>query len=311
MGVEMISTAHRLTGRPGGGRAAGPRRRRRLGAAAHRRVRRAARGGARRRPCRRRAARRDGRPRPADEVPARPLRAAVRRPIPTRRCSRRSPPMRRSAARALAQRSLVLVENDGVLPLSAGHRRVAVIGPIADSARDLLGDYSHLVHMETLREMRRRASDALGIVGDGRGHRARRRAVRSADDPRRAARVARRMRRSATPAGAASADGDDDGVAAAVDARPRSDVAIVVLGERSGLTDDSTTGEFRDRATLGLPRPTAGAARGGRRHRHAGRPRGRQRPTARDRMRRSRALRRDPARLGARATPVRMRSPTC
>ena len=30
------------------------------------------------------------------------------------------------------------------------------------------------------------------------------------------------------------------------------DVAIVVLGERSGLTDDSTTGEFRDRSTLGF-----------------------------------------------------------
>ena len=32
----------------------------------------------------------------------------------------------------------------------------------------------------------------------------------------------------------------------------RADVAIVVLGERSGLTDDSTTGEFRDRSTLGF-----------------------------------------------------------
>ena len=30
------------------------------------------------------------------------------------------------------------------------------------------------------------------------------------------------------------------------------DVAIVVLGERSGLTDDSTTGEFRDRVGLGF-----------------------------------------------------------
>ena len=70
------------------------------------------------------------------------------------------------AARALAERSLVLVKNDGVLPLSPAHRRVAVIGPIADSARDLLGDYSHLVHMETLREMRR-GVDALGLMGDG------------------------------------------------------------------------------------------------------------------------------------------------
>ena len=61
---------------------------------------------------------------------------------------------------------MVLVKNDGILPLATGRRRVAVIGPIADSARDLLGDYSHLVHMETLREMHE-GTDALGIVGEG------------------------------------------------------------------------------------------------------------------------------------------------
>ena len=43
------------------------------------------------------------------------------------------------------------------------------------------------------------------------------------------------------------------------------------LGERSGLTDDATTGEFRDRRDLGPPRPPAGAARGRRRDRDAGR----------------------------------------
>ena len=69
------------------------------------------------------------------------------------------------AARRLAERSLVLVKNDGILPLAADRRRVAVIGPIADSARDLLGDYSHLVHMQTLREMHE-GGNALGIVGD-------------------------------------------------------------------------------------------------------------------------------------------------
>jgi beta-glucosidase len=53
----------------------------------------------------------------------------------------------------LARRSLVLVENNGILPLAAGGRCVAVIGPGADSARELLGDYAHLLHMETLREI--------------------------------------------------------------------------------------------------------------------------------------------------------------
>jgi beta-glucosidase len=44
------------------------------------------------------------------------------------------------------------------------------------------------------------------------------------------------------------ADDIDEAVAAARDA----DVAVVVLGERSGLTTDSTTGEFRDRVGLGF-----------------------------------------------------------
>ena len=57
-------------------------------------------------------------------------------------------------ARELARRSLVLVENDGILPLPADLASVAVIGPIAASARELLGDYAHLLHIETLLEMR-------------------------------------------------------------------------------------------------------------------------------------------------------------
>jgi beta-glucosidase len=153
------------------------------------------------------------------------------------------------AARALAQRSLVLVENDGALPL-AGHRRVAVVGPIADSARDLLGDYSHLVHMETLLEMRH-GVDALGIVGDGEvfepGDELSGR--RTILDALRAVLVDAEV---AYAPGTGIRSGADDDLSAAVDLVRASDVAIVVLGERSGLTDDSTTGEFRDRATLGF-----------------------------------------------------------
>ena len=154
------------------------------------------------------------------------------------------------AARRLAERSLVLVKNDGILPLATGRRRVAVIGPIADSARDLLGDYSHLVHMETLREMHE-GTDALGIVGEGdviapldelTGRRtildALRDALAGAD-----VRYAR---------GTGISDGTDEEIAEAVAAASASEVAILVLGERSGLTDDSTTGEFRDRSTLGF-----------------------------------------------------------
>jgi beta-glucosidase len=154
------------------------------------------------------------------------------------------------AARVLAERSMVLVANDGLLPLAADHRRVAVIGAIADSARDLLGDYSHVVHMETLREMQAGA-DALGMVGDSdvieppdelAGQRTILDAIRAALGESNVE-YAR---------GTGISDGTDDELEAAVELARASDVAIVVLGERSGLTDDSTTGEFRDRSSLGF-----------------------------------------------------------
>ena len=48
--------------------------------------------------------------------------------------------------------------------------------------------------------------------------------------------------------------GDDrSGFAAAVAAAAASDVAVMVMGERSGLTEDCTTGESRDVASLDLP----------------------------------------------------------
>ena len=154
------------------------------------------------------------------------------------------------AARSLAARSMVLVKNDGILPLTGTRGRVAVIGPIADSARDLLGDYSHLVHMETLLEMHR-GTDALGIVGEGE-------VIAPADELAGRRTILDAIRSSFADAkiryarGTGISEGTDEEIAEAVEVARSSDVAILVLGERSGLTDDSTTGEFRDRSTLGF-----------------------------------------------------------
>jgi beta-glucosidase len=150
--------------------------------------------------------------------------------------------------RELARRSLVLVENDGTLPL-INPRRIAVIGPSADSARELLGDYSHLVHIETLLEMRSRDS-AFGFevtdevsVGD---ELAGRRTILDAIRERIDAADVRHVR------GTGIHGGTDEEIAEAVDAAKAADVALVFLGERSGLTDDATTGEARDRRDLGF-----------------------------------------------------------
>ncbi|HET9522328.1 MAG TPA: glycoside hydrolase family 3 N-terminal domain-containing protein [Candidatus Limnocylindrales bacterium] len=170
--------------------------------------------------------------------------------IPTEAAFERLADAESRAARSLAERSLVLLENDGVLPLAADLRRLAVIGPIADSARDLLGDYSHLVHMETLQEMRT-GVDALGIIGDGE--------VFEPGDELSGRRTILDALRTSLPGadvvharGTGISTGTDEELAAAVAVARDADVAVLVLGERSGLTMDSTTGEFRDRAGLGF-----------------------------------------------------------
>ncbi len=61
----------------------------------------------------------------------------------------------RAVARDVAAKSIVLLRNDGILPLDpSAPTTIAVIGPNADEARNLFGDYSYAAHVEALLEMR-------------------------------------------------------------------------------------------------------------------------------------------------------------
>jgi beta-glucosidase len=151
-------------------------------------------------------------------------------------------------ARDLARRSMTLVHNDGTLPLASDAGRIAVIGPIADSPRDLLGDYAHLPHIETLAELRHQAnpfgfpsSEVINPVDE-----------LSTMPTILGALRARFGERVAYARGSGLRDGTDEELAEAVALARDAGVAVVVAGERSGLTFDATTGESRDRRDLGL-----------------------------------------------------------
>jgi beta-glucosidase len=156
-------------------------------------------------------------------------------------------PDQRQLALDLARRSMVLLKNqDNVLPLGKDTARIAVIGPNADSVRNLMGDYSYPAHIETLL-----LSDAFDV---GRPEH-----LEHIERPVEMFTVFEVIRDRLPGADVRYAKGCDvlgdatDGFAEAVALAKQADVAILVLGDKAGLTDDCTCGEARDRAELNLP----------------------------------------------------------
>lgn len=159
-------------------------------------------------------------------------------------------PAHHELALEIARKSIVLLSNPhGLLPLAATTRRVAVIGPNAHDARNLLGDYTYPAHMESLLEMR----DADNVFG-----------MPIPDDyqpgdttvgvPTVLDALRERLDGEVVHArGCDVASDDTSGFEEAVAAAAAADVAVLVLGDKAGLTDDCTSGEGRDRASLDLP----------------------------------------------------------
>lgn len=155
----------------------------------------------------------------------------------------------RSLAALTARKSLVLLRNDGVLPLAASGGTLAVIGPNADAARNMVGDYAYPAHIESMIEMRDE-DNVFGIPAlDDAGFDDVTPSWPSILDGLRT-RFGDRVRH-ARGCGVDDTDtsGFDEAVALAADA----DAAVLVLGDRSGLTEACTSGEGRDRSSLDLP----------------------------------------------------------
>jgi beta-glucosidase len=125
----------------------------------------------------------------------------------------------RALALQVAQESMVLVKNDGgLLPLTPGAQRIAVIGPLAEAKRDLLGTWVLFGQAGDTESVLEGLRAALG--DDMLTH---------------------------VPGCPIQGDGLVD-IPAAVAAAQHADVVVVVLGEGADMS-----GEARSRAHLGLP----------------------------------------------------------
>ncbi|MFD1714966.1 glycoside hydrolase family 3 N-terminal domain-containing protein [Amnibacterium flavum] len=146
-------------------------------------------------------------------------------------------PEHREIARRLAEESLVLLTNDGVLPLTgavgASGRRIAVIGPNADSSEALMGCYSFANHV-----LAHHPDVPLGF-----------------DIPTLAEALRDELPGSefSVVEGCAVEGDDRSGFAAALQAAQDSDLAIVAVGDRAGLFGRGTVGEGNDVESLDLP----------------------------------------------------------
>jgi beta-glucosidase len=159
-------------------------------------------------------------------------------------------PAQRGLAREIANQGLVLLKNNGLLPLKREIKTLAVIGPNAHNPRTFLGDYSYNALFEL-----------MGVVPAA--------GPSNFSEPESAACLAEfgvpvvtalNGLRTLLPTtkllyapGCDNLADDASGFEAALEAAQAAEAVVLVLGDKAGLAPHCTVGETRDSADLRLP----------------------------------------------------------
>ena len=151
-----------------------------------------------------------------------------------------------------ARKSIVLLKNDnGLLPLHKDIKTMAIIGPSADSQRNLMGDYTFPS-----------AENFGSIITEPRGSAGNGEEKPDADRveiPKVVSLLEGIQEKTAAGTkilyakGCAVTGTSEEGFNAAVKAAQAADVVVIAVGDRSGLGIDCTCGEMRDSSELHLP----------------------------------------------------------
>ena len=164
------------------------------------------------------------------------------------------PPENRELALQAARKSIVLLKNDNnCLPLNKDIRTIAVIGPSADSHRNLMGDYTYPAHSgyELKKDEKTGNVEVIWKDKDMKEGIVNTPAVVSILEGIRTA--ANKDTKVLYAKGCEVIDASQGGFGEAVKIAESADVAVIVVGDKSGMMPDNTSGEMRDRAELGLP----------------------------------------------------------
>ncbi len=169
-----------------------------------------------------------------------------------------------------ARESLVLLKNDGSLPIRKTVKTIAVIGPHADSPRKMFGGYTHMCMMESTLAVANSIAGVSGVIQDEKEIRTVPGTNIQSDEGEEFDSILHRQKpdcrsllqelRERLPDteiryayGYPIAGADESGFAEALDAARDADLVILTLGGKHGTCSMASMGEGVDAADINLP----------------------------------------------------------